>query len=89
MSAHLQKVNGAKSANERQEAPSTNACSMKTEIVKCGAIQHSASLKFSPSVIFRLSQLTLLNLFQQKPSPFELIAFAGKLDQDRELIATV
>jgi hypothetical protein len=38
---------------------------------------------------FRLSQLTLLNQFQQKPSPFELIAFAGKLDQDRELIVTV
>jgi hypothetical protein len=34
------------------------------------------------SVIFRFSQLTLLNRFQQKPSPFKLIAFVGKLDQD-------
>jgi len=31
---------------------------------------------------FILSQLTLLNRFQQKPSPFKLIAFVGKLDQD-------
>jgi hypothetical protein len=54
-----------------------------------GRFSTAQSRKFSPSVIFRLSQLTLLNLFQQKPSPFELIAFAGKLDQDRELIATV
>jgi hypothetical protein len=54
-----------------------------------GRFSTDASQKFSPSVIFRLSQLTLLNLFQQKPSPFELIVFAGKLDQDRELIATV
>jgi hypothetical protein len=53
VNAHPQKVSGAKSANERQKAPSINACSMKTEIVKCGAIQHSAkSRKFSPSVIF-------------------------------------
>ena len=88
MNASPQKVAGAKSANERQDAPSINACSAKTEIVKCGAIQHSATEVFTISN-FRLSQLTLLNLFQQKPSPFELIAFAGSLDQDRELIATV
>jgi hypothetical protein len=56
VSAHAQKVSGAKSANERQKAPSTKACSTKIEIVKCEAIQHNASLKFSPSVIFRLSQ---------------------------------
>jgi len=39
----------AKSANERQDTPSNSACSPKIEIVICGAIQHSAQMKF-PSV---------------------------------------
>lgn len=89
MKAHLQKASGAKSANERQKAPSTNACSTKTEIVKCGAIQHSASRKFFTISNFSLKSTDVTQPVSAKPSPFELIAFAGKLDQDRELIATV
>jgi hypothetical protein len=52
VSAHPQKVSGAKSANERQEAPSTNACSVKNGIVKCGAIQHSATEGFHHQLFF-------------------------------------
>jgi hypothetical protein len=89
VSAHPQKVSGAKSANERQKAPSTNACSTKTEIVKCGAIQHSAKSEVFTISYFSLKSTDVTQPVSAKPSPFELIAFAGKLDQDRELIATV
>jgi len=63
---------------------------MKTEIVECGAIQHNAKSEVFTISYFRLSQLTLLNLIQQKPSPFELIApLPGSWTRIESLITTV
>ena len=69
---------GAKSANEQQDTPSKKPCSSKTESVIFRTIQRTSEV----FTINSFSQLTLLNRFQQQPSPFKLIAFVGKLDQD-------
>jgi hypothetical protein len=69
---------GAKSANEQQNTPSKKSCCSKTEIVIFRTIQRTSEV----FTINSFSQLTLLNRFQQQPSPFKLIAFVGKLDQD-------
>jgi len=71
---------GAKSANEQQNTPSKKSCCSKTEGVIFRTIQRTSEV-FSINR-FVLVKLTLLNRFQQKPSPFKLIAFVGKLDQD-------
>jgi hypothetical protein len=44
------------------------------------SIQHSAQLKFHQSY-FRVRSTDVTQRFQQKPSPFKLIALVGKLDQ--------
>jgi hypothetical protein len=71
----------ARFANEQQDTPSNNACPTKNDIVIFRAIQHSAQLLVQPSII-RVRQQTLLQILFSKPSPFKLIAFVGKLDQD-------
>ena len=72
----------ARFANEQQETPNNKACRTKNQIVNFRTIQHNAIQRSSISVSFVVIQLTLLNCFSIKPSPFKLIAFVGKLDQD-------
>jgi len=71
----------AKFANEQQDTPSTKACSSKTESVISRTIQQPRTTEiFLTKVVRKSTDIT--QLFQQQPSPFKLIAFVGKLDQD-------
>jgi hypothetical protein len=72
----------AKIANEQQKTPSIKACSSKTVSVIFRSIQHRAQLKIFLTFEVFVKSTDITQLFQQKPSPFKLIAFVGKLDQD-------
>jgi hypothetical protein len=74
----------AKSANEQQETPSNKSCSKKNghRNLSHDSAQRTNEVSSFHSCKFFRSQLTLLNCFSNKPSPFKLIAFVGKLDQD-------
>jgi hypothetical protein len=65
---------GAKSANEQQNTPSKKSCKSKIHIVIFRTNQRTSEVFTINS--FRVVK-TLLNWFQQKPSPFKLIAFVG------------
>ena len=79
MFAKAQIQAGAKSANEQQNTPSKKSCKSKFQIVIFRTNQRTSEVFTSNK--FSCSQ-KLLNWFQQQPSPFKLIAFVGKLDQD-------
>jgi len=72
----------ARFANEQQNTPSLKACPSKTESVISRSIQQPRTTEiFLDRSSFEKST-DITQLFQQQPSPFKLIAFVGKLDQD-------
>jgi len=54
----MRKLSATKSANEQQETPSKKSCYMKTEIVSCTTIQHSASWYFTISYFRNQTNVT-------------------------------
>jgi len=73
----------ARIANEQQNTPSNKSCSSKNVSVISHPIQQPRTTK---NFLVRKSKFRnstdVTQLFQQQHSPFKLIAYVGKLDQE-------